>query len=400
MQIGQLTTLAKLRVPAFTALFSDALSISSMAVVAGGNITLTCSSSHGLATGASEWVSITQALAPNAITALAVLDGTLDGTMAGDVQVTTTYSHTLTHKADTMFASYQDFATLTVPGTAALTGAIQLVTVIDKNNFVVRPGAVTLPDPIPAGSALLEPLEIEIVGLNVATATSPTVLTLPTPASVTRSYTVASPIVVRNLRMFGAVDYAHAVTHITDAAPTASRAYLYICPVRTARMSRDWLSTSDANQEVTPNAAYRAKLLDGFDIFVFIPTQKMQAAVGAMDAASGEVLTAIVQTFNGIRLPFTEWNIGGKAGRYVAAMLNHGVQAYDKVWYCHRFSFEAIVTLSADNVADPVRMPDLTSTDTTLPPGGTVPWETAVYDGIYQSDKPQALEGHVPMDTN
>ena len=81
MQIGPLVTVAKLRIPAFTSLFSDPVSVTTMAVVAGDVITLTCSAPHGLAVGNKEWLSITQALAPNPITALT---GTTSDVMLAD----------------------------------------------------------------------------------------------------------------------------------------------------------------------------------------------------------------------------------------------------------------------------------------------------------------------------
>lgn len=400
MQIGPLVTIAKLRVPAFTNLFSDTVPVTSMDVVAGDVITLTCSAPHGLAVGRSEWLSITQALAPNPITALT------DETN-GDVTVTVQYPHNLTASAakSNMFASYQGFATLSVPGTAPLTGAIQLVSVTDRTTFTVRPGTHTLPVSVPADAVLLEPLEIEIVGLNSATATSATELTMPTPATVTRDYTVTSPTVVRNLRMFGAYDYHHAATHVVDATPVPGRCYLYICPVATARMSRDWQSASDALMEITPNAAYRAKLLDGFDIFAFIATQSMAAGVAAMDKASGEVLRAVVQTFNGIKLPWTEW---AERGRYSSILLNHGKQAYDKAMYVHRYSFESIVQLAAQDLAQPYALPNLETIsdpafDPTVPvpPVGTVPAETLALDGLYHdNDDPyEPLTATVPLDT-
>lgn len=400
MQVTPLVTLAKLRIPAFTDLFADGLPVASMAVVAGGVTTLTCSSPHGIAVGTQDWVSITDALAPNPITALVALSGS-------DIQVTVQYPHNLSATVDNRFEQYTGFATLTVPGVAALNGAIQLVSVVDGLNFVVRhaPGILPLPDSVPSGSVLLESLEIEIVGLNTVTAVSATVLTMPTPTTVARSYTITSPRVARNLRIFGAVDYAHAVQHYTDDNPVPGRCYMFIAPVHTARMSRDWQSTSDALIEWSPNAQFRAKLIDGFEIYVIIATQSMAAAVGAMDTAATECLRAIMQTFSGILIPFSEF--AGK-GRYGAMMLSHGWQSYTKAAYAHRYSFEAIVQLTAGDVALPYATPDLGAVSypaivdpsMPIPPGGTVPAAYLVVDGIrHDSPDTQPLTAIVPLDT-
>ena len=90
MKITPLVFLAQTRIPALCDAFSDALAVASLTVVSGGVMTLTCSAAHGIAIGDQVTVSITDALTPNPITALAHSGA---GT---DILVTVQYPHNLT----------------------------------------------------------------------------------------------------------------------------------------------------------------------------------------------------------------------------------------------------------------------------------------------------------------
>lgn len=393
MKILPLVVLGQTRIPALVDGFADSLPISSMTVVAGGLITLTCSAPHKLPVGSQDTVSITNALTPNPITALV-------HTNAGsvnDIQVTTQYAHNLTLPTDAMFAQYQGFATLTGIGAgAAIEGAIQLVSVLDRNNFIVRPAsAISIPGTIPGTAALLESLEIELVGWNVATATSPTVLTIPTPSAVTRNYTAVAPIVVRNIRIFGAYDLAHALGHFTrfDSDPVTGM-WMFLIPKRNVRLSRDRVSATDAAAEMTPYSVLRQTVIDGFEVLVVIPANAMAAGVGAMDRAAGPVLRAVMRTFNGLKVPRSEF---AGPGQFVAVLQSHGADGYTKANYVHHFVFESILQITNGDTVYGYEIPDLSAIDqsimtqtpaptTPLLPAGSVPWDNVSIDGIRHDD--------------
>ena len=402
MKLTPLVTLAKLRVPVETDIFGDVLDVASMTVAEGGLITLTCATSHGIAIGASEWVTIADALAPNPITDL-VASG-------ADVVVTTQYPHTLTKSTDARYAEYPGYATLTVPGVSGLNGAIYLVSVGSRTSFTVRPATpVTLPGSVQAGSVLLESMESGVKGLNTATATSATVLTMPTPAGVDRDYTVSSPKVSRALRIYGAVDLAHAITHWTDATPSAGRGCLFVTPRRRARLSRDRLSRTDANVEWSPNQSYRQMLMDGFEVYAFVATQSMAAAVGAVDRCNVEVLKGVMRTFNGLRIPFSEFDGGAQ---FAATMVSHGVETYNKTSYVHLYEFEANVQITAGDGVASGSLPDLATIfadgfDPSVPvvPTGSGPADAITFDpddggGIYHDSRDlQPLSGVITLPT-
>lgn len=402
MRLTPLVNLAKLRVPAMTDVFGDVLAVASMVVVSGGSITLTCSAGHGIPVGRTDWVSITDALTPNPITGLVKQPN-------GDVLVTVQYPHNLTGlTSETLnrFAAYQGFATLSVPGTALLTDACYLVSVPSRTTFVVRPaGSVTIPAPMPADAALIEALEGSITGLNIATATSATVLTMPTPANVDRSYTVVSPKVARNLRIFGAVDLAHAMTHWTDMSPAPGCAVLFVCPRRKVTLSRDRASRSDLDTEFGPNQVFRQMLADGFELYAFLWTQSMAAAVGAVDKANDEILTAIMRTFNGIRIPFSEF---AGEGTYAAVMTSHGVEAYNKTSYVHAYVFEAGIQLTSGDLAPDYKANIAALFDPAFDPAdpvqpiGTWPIDSIAIEGIYHDIEtaPQPLEATISINSD
>ena len=133
MRITPLVLHAARRVPALTGRFSDPLNVASISVVAGGTTTLTCSAAHGVATGVSIAVSITDAMTPNPITA-AVVDAD------GNIRLTTQYAHDLTTTPDpTKAKPWNTSATLDGFGSALIDGVKQLVSAPDRRGAARAP---------------------------------------------------------------------------------------------------------------------------------------------------------------------------------------------------------------------------------------------------------------------
>lgn len=410
MKITPLVTLAALRVPALTSLFSDALNVTSMSVVADGTTTITCAAAHGLSIGAQHGICITDALTPNPITAWTKLAN-------GDVRLTTEYPHDLTGTPDpAVWESWDAFAIISGTTVTGLNGNKQLVTVDSPTVFTVRPGGtVTLPGTVPDTAILLRRLERGVVGWHPATAASATTLTFETPAAVSRSYTVTSPTVVKNIRVWGAVDLEHALSHFTrdndEDTPVPGQGYLFVCPIPNARLSRDIASKSDAPVEVQPGNVVRQRLMDGFEIYAILPSERSGGAVGCMDKAHGGVLRAIMKTFNGVALPYTEFAFPNPT---IAMMTAHGMARYTRANYVHSYTFDTVLYITNEDCAAPIDIPDLSALDSDLTEGvtpdpgsvtpiGSVPFDTVSFApdpdyGIYQSDKPQPLTCviHVP----
>lgn len=410
--------MAAARVPALTSLFSDAVPLTSLVVAQGGLITFTALAPHGFAIGSQNGVAIVDAWTPNAITELELLDADSiapdSGEQADDVLITVTYPHALTTTPDaSAYIAWDAFARLLTP-IVGLNGFTQLVSVRNSLQLVVRPpGLVTLPPSVPAGACLLEQLEREVAGWHTATAVSATVLTAPTPAAVTRSYTVANPKVVKNIRVWGAVNMEHALSHFTRGnesdAVVLDQSYIFVMPYGQARVSRDRLSRTDATTEITPETFVRQMLIDGVEILCVLPAERYGGAVGCIDKCQGPVLTAMLQTFNGLKVPRTEIASGG--GDYVMFLADHGVVNYDRANYAHAYRFEVGTMLDSRDCVPAVRVPDIAPidiaiqngdpplTDPILPIGSTplegIHFAPAPGFGLWQKDQPQPLTAHI-----
>lgn len=413
MMITPLVRLAAARIPSLTDLFSDTLSLASMVVTQGGNTVLTTTSAHSLLVGSQVAIAVVDAFCPNAITAIEFVDGP-----GSDVLVTVSFEHSLSTTPDaTLYQAWDAFANLTGLGVVALEGPIQLVSVPSRSTIIVRPASSlsSLPGTIPGGAALLERLERDIVGWRAATVASTTTLTFPTPASVTRSYTVANPKVCTNIRVWGGVDLQHVMRHYSrddeaDQPPQPlDQCFLFITPPRTVRLSRDRYTRSDAMAEITPTADFRQTLLDGFEIHVALPAERYGGAVACVDRANGPILAAVLKTFNGLRLYRPE--LAQPVSDHVAFLTDHSTARYDRANYWHTYRFEAPAQLTNGDCIAPVDVPivdDIAVAIMNSPPGtpdipitpvqppGTVPFDGVWFGpdpqyGIWQQDQPQPL---------
>ena len=409
MKLTPLVIAAAYRIPALTDTFSDLLDVASMTVTASGNTVIACNTPHNLPIGPTT-ISVIDALTPNPITAL-------EKKPNGDVLVTVTYPHVLSTTPDPVnFDPWDTIARLQGIGIGALTGSVQLVSVESTTSFIVRPGVdVTPPDPVPDGSILLERLEHDIIGWQTATVTSATSLTFPTPASVTRSYAVSSPKIATNIRVAGAMDIgavlrAYARDDEADA-PRLDRGWMFVIPQRRAIMSRDRTARSDANSEITPGSVVRQLLVDGFEIMVVLPAERYGGGIACVDRANGQILTAVLKTFNGIVLPFSELD---SPNPFVAMIKSHGIETYNRANYIHSYQFEVTAYITSGDTVSGIDHIDLGAIDlaiqngtplpTSLPPIGSVPFSDFVLQpsplGLFTDKGPQPLNANATIPPN
>lgn len=419
MKISPLVLLAALRIPVLTDLFSDTMPVASMTVVAGGNVTITTSQPHNqYDDGSGAAISVTDAFIPNPIVAWSQYDAPNAMAKIGDVRVTVQYPHLLTTTPDaTKYLAWNSVALFQNTLVTGLDGpqGVQLVAVPDQLSLIVRPsGPISLPANPQTGAALIERMERDLVGWHRVSVVDETTLKFTTPAAIARSFSVVNPRIVTNIRIWGAVDLDHALRHVTrnpEVLQTAlgkplDQSYMFVCPRRDTRLSRDRTSKSDAIAEIQPGAFIRQLLMDGYEIFVVLPTERYAAGVGAMDKAHGPIFKAVLQTFNGLRLPYTELAVPNP---FVTMLSGHRSVFYNGANYVHNYSFEATVYLSPGDIAPSILVPDLIAYDQavqdgtpppdTVIPQGTVPISKLVFDpGIFQRGEPQPLLASVDVD--
>ncbi len=384
-----------IQIPRHTALFSDALAVATLDVVEGGNVTINCSAAHNVAVGSAIAVSITDAETPNPITAASV-------TASGTILCTTTYPHNLAASPDPVrFRAFNEFAKVAGFTSTSINGIRDLVATPSPTTFEIEPGAeVVGPITLTGNEALKERLEYDVTGWHKATATTSTALTFATPATVARDYTVTAPTVVRNIRIYGAIDHEAAVRQLTIDGDllTIDKGHMFILPRRVRAKGRFDLT------DVAPGADYRQVVEDGFTVLVFLPSTGSAAHVKAIDKGQGEVFKAVLRAFAGLRISRGELCA---SGHYVATFESHqgGMHSNNAV-YAHEYVFDAPFTLLNEDMLAPYEWPALDdialdggTVPTTIIPEGSGPWDELDFTGIYHYGHPSPLSGTVVMDT-
>lgn len=341
-----------------------------MVVAQGGTTTLTTAQPHGYTVGAVQALSIVDADAPNPILAATAA--------SGRVQVTTQYDHDLSvAPSNASVASWNLVATIKGFADPAMNGELQLVSVDSATQFTVQPPRAVSSLALTGAEVLLERLEDGAIGWHAMTVASDTTLTFPTPNDIARSYTVAHPIVVTDIRVAGALNLQSAMDqYVRGYQPSARQqddvsighAWMFICPPPTVQLSKDRNAQSDAVSEITPGSDYRQLLLDGFHVYVFIPAEQYGAGVGCSDLASGEVLSTILRTFHGLILPRSELY---QANQFVALMVEHGqaVGDYNRAIYVHGYIFQAPAYLTQLDAIQPFEWSSINETTLTASSG-------------------------------
>ena len=134
MKLTPLVLHAGVILPRHTALFSDALPVSSIAVTEGASVVLTTTAAHLVPVGSTIAVSITDADTPNRIT-----DAAVDGD--GNIVLTTEHPHdlTTTPNAD-LYDAWSTLAKITGFTSGLINGNRSVVSVPDRNTVVIMPG--------------------------------------------------------------------------------------------------------------------------------------------------------------------------------------------------------------------------------------------------------------------
>jgi len=391
MKITPLVLHAFVHIPRYTAAFSTALPVSNIVVTAGGNTVLNCSAPHGVPVGSSIGVSIVDAESPNSIAAASVL-------ASGDILLTTAHDHDLTTSPDTYrFQAWNTVCKLSGFADSKINGTRQLVEVRSRRQIVIKPGGEVGSVSLTGSEILLERIELGLIGWHAVTATSTTALRFTTPAVVDRSYTIATPVVVNDVKIFGARDPEAAYKQYTQGddkiAPTHGA--MFICPEQGVVAERATSARGQTVAEFGPGIEYRQRLADGFQVVIFLPSVRTSAHVACIDMAQGEVFTAVLRTFNGLRLPRPELFDGGT---YASVFHGHGSGSVtNNAVYAHRYDFQSPAYLTN---ADAIAPWDWTESGdggtgpiTDVVPIGTPPLRDLDFTGILHDGKPQPLFG-------
>lgn len=362
MRILPLVLHSAARLPALTGLFSDTLSVASMVVTQGGKTVLTTTQPHGFDPAKLVPLSVVDADTPNAITAAVVV--------GGQVQLTMAHQHDI---AGQQYVSVR-LAGFTNP---AMNGVTQLVSVDGPNAITVLPPSTVSSVTLTGSEVLLERLETGIIGWHAMTVTGDTTVEFDTPAEVERSFTVANPRVVGTARIGGSMNlataqkqyvrgYAKGATSYSD--DELAKAWMFICPWQSMRISKDRNSQSDAIVERRSSSDYRRMLVDGYYVYVAIAAESSGGGVIPSDLANGEILAAVLRTFDGLSLPSREFAVGDM---FMHTVVEHGqaLGEYDGATYWHGYSVEVPTMLTEWDSIRPFEWSRINETEMTAASG-------------------------------
>lgn len=384
-----------MRVPALTPLFSDPLAVSGMTITPGGNIVLTTAAPHQVTIGSRIAIAITDADTPNPFSAAVVLAD-------GNIRFTTTYAQDFTTAPAAWEGEpWDSFVTITGFANALINGSRQLVEAPDSHTLIVKPGGPVVSAPLTAQSAVLERLPGSVIGWHSVLSASSTTLTFPAAADVTRALSVTAPVVVRNIRCWGALDINTARRKFVSADEQidVSACHLFVVPVASVKTSRSRNAKTDALAEVSPAVELRQLLVDGFTALVFCPAKSSSGAVAASDLCQGPLFKAMMRTFNGLRLPRPELAHGSS---YAALLASHGAIYFDGATYVHAYEFQAPAYITNADAIMPFEQAELSgATDgidgytppTDVPAVGAPAFRDIDFTGILHDGAPQPLTG-------
>lgn len=390
MKVLPLVIHAGMILPRHTALFSDALAVASIVVTEGDDVVLTTQAPHGLAVGDAMAVGITAADTPNAITVATVDDD-------DNIVLTTEHPHSLTTTPNpALFDAYSQIAKLAGFTSSSINGNRQIVDVPDRYTVVVKPGSTLASVTLNGNERLLEQLEQEIVGWHKVVATGASTLAFPTPAVVNRTYAVENPLIVRDVRVFGALNYEMALAQYTadDSETLLTRPVMFILPQAV---------DVRGSQDMVEGAFSRTMVDDGFSVLVFIPGHSTAAHVEASDLAHGAIYRAVLRTFHGLKIARSEYC---DPGQYQAQLRTHsGTVGGNAAIYAHEYTFNMPAELRGGDGISPFewsQIDDGALADGDVPdsiyPSDPPPFRDLDVTGILRHGYPSPLTGTFPVD--
>ena len=306
----------------YTDAFSDLLS--GTATVAGQTVTVTTPTAHGLQTG--YYVSLPDRRLSNPITAVEAV--------AGGYQFTTAVSHDLT-------LGYHTTAFMSGFADGAWNGDHELISVPNRTSFVVKGPNL----PVLTGAERLYET-IEVGGLSG-----------PVPVTVVSATSFSFPLgldpggrgvvtdrIVANVRVTGGPDWERLRESYTRQKKDELWAFITPSPVS---LSKDRRASTDAIAEVSRRGSMRQTVLDGFSLYIAVPTSEAIAGLQALDLCRHDLQLPIWQSLRGVAFDTGATN----STPFAAEMLEHDIESYEGSHLFYRYVFQCPYQITSDDAS-------------------------------------------------
>lgn len=391
MRITPLVNHACARLPQLIDAFSDVLTAD--VVAAPGSATdITCQAPHGQTVGSKIGICVRGAKSQVKI---------IDAILGSDDTVELVFEapHGLVSNASAMGVNSWNSEIELMGFTDPLMNAVHefIAKLDDKRCLIKVPEGVSAG--ITASAAMLDDRNDFLNGWHPVDVIDPTILRMPTHAAINTLTNASDVSIAFNIRAWGAVDYQEVKELYTDEQNQLRDASLTISPLGVIPLSKDRSAKTSASAELGTGTVIRQMMLDGFHAVVTIPTSDTRAAMAAIDLCHGEILDAMLRTFQGYKPPHPD--LGGVVP-FAAVLKQHGGMSFDRAIYAHEYQFEAPYNLNNFNAMKSTEQTASAQYEaldpsevTSAQPIGSSPLSGVQFDGIFNGELGQPLTASI-----
>lgn len=398
MKITPLISHAAARLPQVSDLFAGTVT-ADITATAGDVISIVCDTPHGLPVGQKVAVCISNARVELPIFAASDIgndEAKLEFATPHGLVDLPTIPRTKAWNPTLTLAGFDD---------PLMNGVHEFKRILSANEAVIvlpngaDPAAYTAP-------YIIEEHNTTLNGWRPVDVIDETTLEAPAGSLITRDCQANGAKIAVNIRIWGAIDFDQILNLYTQENSAVNDLRMFISPVGTVAMSKDRNAKSSSVAEISPGVHFRQVLMDGFHVVVVVPTHDDMGSIRAADLINGPVLSAVLKTFQGLRL--TRPDLPG-ATSFAAILKQHSGRIINNAYYVHEFEFEAPAILSNAEAINPSEMttggltetvddPEAINDITPAEPTGSTPFGEISFDGIYNGDFSQPLTARIPYE--
>jgi len=326
MKLADVTKQLQLLLPKYTGLLGDVLDISGIVATA-SVATIDTSKVHGLETGDA-------VVLANVGTNTPIIGVSQDGLI---FTFTTGTDHDLTLDSP-------DHENVTLDGftDSAWNDSFSLVDVPNRRSFKVQ-SVNTLP--VLNGNEILQ--EIRSDGVNGRQRVTVTTSTEFTIDGTFLAANYSGGTVNARVRVAGSITLKRAMDQYTKQNLSDIWAFVVMSD---AQVSKDRNTKNDSDASLPTGTEMRQRVIDGFEVFLFINTTKDIAATDAVDIARHDLLLPILKSVYGA---FFSSGLSGDSD-FRTVFTNHGLVDYNKAVLVYAYQFQTLYDITDGDTVEPL----------------------------------------------
>lgn len=391
MRITPIVHHACARLPQLTDMFSDVLQ-ADLSATPGGDTDIVCQAAHNQTIGENIAICIR-----GAETQIVITDAQFDAN--GNIELTFASPHGLVDNATAIGVnSWNAEIELTGFVDPLMNGTHTFLSKIDETRCLIESPVDAALD-LTVDAAMINKQDDRLNGWHPVEIIDATTLRMATPAAVDVATIAKDVVIAFNIRAWGAIDFEVIKAKYTGEQTQLRQATIAIAPLPTVPLSKDRSAKTSAYAELDGSTVIRQTMLDGFHVIVTLPTTDTFGALAAADLCHGEILDAVLRTFQGYRAQHSDLD---DVQIFSAVLKQHGGMAFDRAFYAHDYEFQAPFNLTNANALLGTQQTAGAQIEAIDPndvapaqPVGSVPLHDLTFGGIYNGEFGQPLTASV-----